>query len=538
MPRTSPVHYIAPSAISITPNANGSENDLAVHVTRGAKIKVYYPQIYYLGMDDANYQEWTLAGRNRRLTDREKPHTIYARLRKVADYSDEADVTAAHADAYLVFAPQTWDEASGEWKDPYVLSPNTSATGGMSATGADGKTYTWQPIPARQAQDGRSGYWWVKLGTVSAPSGGQRTVDLDTGILGTDQYNTGWKLDPDALPTRVEVNNSLGSDVPYVAWGESITLYPLLIEGFSTDVTSRVDHWTIRRSTGDAEKDAQWSGQLGEDGGLLVQHIIGGTDDFDMAPSAVFTFTAWETPEPSSSSSDSSEEYDSSDSSSSGEEGTPVSGSITVLAEMAVARDRTYSEWVRGKTYYYQSLNPERDPQTGLIYIETSYVWHKGCLWMCRQTGTPDEPWFTSPGWQCVQASNIALQFFDNSPTPQPLTVVPVRLGHIDFTVVPYILLGNEDVTDDSIAISDGNPTGWRWIRESFSQESDAVWNSAHANNGRELNVTDADTPQGWVRGMKLEFVCYATLRFNLNGSTSSSSSDDGDMVIMNRVTF
>lgn len=190
MARTSPIHYIAPSAIAITPNANNSANDLAVYIAKGTKIKVCYQPIADLAYDDANIRQWTLKGRNRRLADASVPYTIYARLKKTDP-----------GDGYLVFAPQTQDEATGEWQDPYILSPNTSATTSMRAEGADGNKYLWGAIPERQAAEGRSDYWWVRLGSVSlADTGGQRTVDLDTGTLGTDQYNKDWYLDPDNLP--------------------------------------------------------------------------------------------------------------------------------------------------------------------------------------------------------------------------------------------------------------------------------------------------------------------------------------------------
>ena len=94
MPRTSPVFYIAPSAISITPNANGSADDLAVYVARGAKIRVYSPGCG-IGTTDASFQEWSFAGRNRRLGDSAKEYTIYGRLSKT-------DRTKG----YLVFAPK------------------------------------------------------------------------------------------------------------------------------------------------------------------------------------------------------------------------------------------------------------------------------------------------------------------------------------------------------------------------------------------------------------------------------------------------
>ena len=219
--RTSPIHYIAPSAISITPNANNSPSDLAIHVARGTKIKVCYPPIAELGYNDANYKEWTLRGRNRRLADATVPYTIYARLNK----GDQAD-------GYLVFAQKVHDEKTDEWNDPYILSPNVSQTSSVRLEGADGNKYLWPPITKRQAEGGRSGFWWIKIGDVSLPdASGNRTVTLDTGILGTDQYNRDWYLDSDKLPVKpvrvVYVERGDWTDSPKVEYtGVSGTATP------------------------------------------------------------------------------------------------------------------------------------------------------------------------------------------------------------------------------------------------------------------------------------------------------------------------
>lgn len=317
--RSNPLYYIAPSAISITPNANNSANDLAVYIAQNAKIKVYEPTINDLDTVDAAYQEWTLSGRNRRLADAtgNVPYTIYARLRKVTNWSDAANVSAAHEDAYLVFAPQTWDEDAGEYKDPYVLSPNTSASGGMSTTDRRGRQHTWQPIPTRQAAEGRAQYWWVKLGTVSKSVNNVRTVDLDTGILGTDEYNAEWQQEADTLPLRVVLGSTIdGEDMgqaPYVAWGKSVALAAHLVEGWDSAVDGRVERWTITRNTGEAESDAAWnypddsssdsSSSSSEPdpadarrmpgGQAVLSHLRSGTDDFAGAVAATFTVTAW-----------------------------------------------------------------------------------------------------------------------------------------------------------------------------------------------------------------------------------------------------
>lgn len=275
MPRTSPVHYIAPSAISITPNANGSANDLAVYVASGAKIKVYCPALG-IGTTDATYQEWTLMGRNRRLNDPTGilEFTLYARLSKL-----DKNV------GYLVFAAKQ----GGKDKYPY-LTLNGLA---QDTAGAD-----------------TGNFWYIKLGSVSLPDGGQRSLELDTGILGTDQYNSEWTLSPDDFPLRVEVDCKIdGEDVgsyPYVYWGQNVVLKAKLLEGFNAvaDI-SRFDHWEISRiiddgNSGDDTEDESESwpdvarqSTFRTEGQISLSHDREGVDDFAGAEAVMFTVVAW-----------------------------------------------------------------------------------------------------------------------------------------------------------------------------------------------------------------------------------------------------
>ena len=285
--RTSSVHYIAPSAISITPNANESQNDLAVYVARNTKIKVYAPKA---GIDtiDSNYQEWSLNGRNRRLLDSEKPYTIFARLSK----TDKSD-------GYLVFAPKTLRE--GEWIDKY------------SSVTLNGLSVLYQDNGLDVIVDDMS-YWYIRLGDVSLPAESQRTVTFDTGILGTDQYNEEWELKPDSLPLRVELGCTIDDEdagpTPYVGWGKSVVLSASLVEGWINTEIERFDHWVIERATNDAEADAAWNHPDGEgsyrglsDGSITLSHARGYGDDFNGAVAAVFKVTAWGTDDSSDSSS-------------------------------------------------------------------------------------------------------------------------------------------------------------------------------------------------------------------------------------------
>ena len=288
MPRTSQNYYIAPSAISIILNANGMENDIAVSISEGAKIKVYYPEIPALQTYYATYRAWTLTGRNRRLADSTKPYTIYARLSK-------ADETA-----YLVFAQKIL--VDGKWVDPYVLSPNVSSTSSIETIDANGKKIVWPPIPVAQTENNRQDYWWVKLGDIGIASGGMRTADIDTGILGTDQFNTEFEVNPDNLPVRIVLKCAIeGEDAgstPYVYWGKSVLLSASLVEGWEDTEVERFDHWEITRNSGDPDADADWLSEerasaFGESGEISLSHARGVGDDFNGAVSSTFTVVAW-----------------------------------------------------------------------------------------------------------------------------------------------------------------------------------------------------------------------------------------------------
>ena len=269
MARISPIHYIQPSAIGIVTNANGNADDIAVAINAGAKIKVFAPQA---GIKTSNgtYREWTLEGRNRRLADSTKEYTIYARLTKQEGYS-----------AYIVFAPKTWRD--GEWRDKYPYVTVNGLTVGES------------PV------DGP--YWYVKIGDVSLPENGLRTVTLDTGILGMEEFNTQWALNPDALPLRVELDCKVGGKAvglsPYLFWGQSLTLTAVLKEGWTGSDLSRFHHWQITRDSGDTTADEEWNASsrlesFANTGIIRLSHERNSDDDFNGAVSASYTIVAME----------------------------------------------------------------------------------------------------------------------------------------------------------------------------------------------------------------------------------------------------
>lgn len=281
MSRTSPVHYILPTAIEITPNANDSFNDLAVYIAKGTKIRVYSPRAG-VDMQDGSYREWTFSGRNRRLSDSTRPYTIYARLSTLDDT------------AYLVFAPMTPQEGGeymGQWTQKYsFVTPD-----GMYVFG---KGTDWE--------EERLGVncMYVRLGDVSLPVDGKREVTLDTGILGTEQFNNEWAVNPDDQPLRVEIGCTIDDEdagpTPYVRWDKSVVLSVSLMEGWTGTDISRFEHWEITRNTGDAAADEQWNHPTGAgsyhglvNNSITLQHTRDANDDFNGAVSALFKITAW-----------------------------------------------------------------------------------------------------------------------------------------------------------------------------------------------------------------------------------------------------
>lgn len=266
----------------MTPNANGSPNDIAVYIQKDTKIKVYVSINSDLGYVSGDIQEWTLSGKNRRLNTNNGEYTgaftIFARINK--------NPQANGYNAYLVFSKQAY--YNGEWLDTH-----SSVTGVLP-----GLTPCY--YLGRKQIETNSSYWYVRLGEVSAidPSTNQRTVTLDTGILGTEQYNNEWKVIEDAQPLRVDISNNKQSSTPRLNTNETIRIKPSLIKGFDKDLNGRVEYWTIERNTGDAFNDAIWNAShapasLNSNGEITLSNAYGVAGDFNAAGSAVFTLKAW-----------------------------------------------------------------------------------------------------------------------------------------------------------------------------------------------------------------------------------------------------
>lgn len=325
--RTSPIYYIAPSDISVIPNANNSPNDLAVYIARNAKIKVLATKAG-IGTSNANFQEWTISGRNRRLADSAKPYTIYARLPK-------NDRTGG----YLVFAPMV--EHNGELVDkyPYLTLEGVKDTGSGFSAGDN---------------------WYIRLGDVHEPVEGQRTLEIDTGILGTDAYNSEWLLQRDELPLRVEVNCTIQDEdagpTPYVYWGQTLTLTAMLKEGWADDAADRLHHWEITRHSGDDNIDASWPAQgradaFAESGMITLSHARGVGDDFNGAFSTIFTITAYGSRADESSSGSDSSDVD--------ELVVLATGTVTIMAEVVEKFELKLSTSVVSYNPTTQLYNPQ-----------------------------------------------------------------------------------------------------------------------------------------------------------------------------------
>lgn len=545
MPRTSPVHYIAPSAISIVPNANNTASDLAVYIARGTKIKVNSPGIEELGMVGETWQEWTLAGRNRRLADTAKPYTIYARLAK-----------ARKDDGYLVFAAKKdgnegVEDAEPDWHDKY----NYVTYLGMTDIGGAITSDT---------------YWYIKLGDVSLPEQGQRTVDLDTGILGTDEYNTKWSIGSMLLPQRIDLSCQIGGknagSPPYVFWGETLVLSARLVEGWNVNISSRVRRWTIERNTGNTDADAAWNaidrsglGGFGTTGVINLRHLHD-SDDFAGAYTSVFTVTAW---------GDGEEVQE-------GEE--PVlavlaTGAVTVLAESAEASanarvvtvDR--GQWTimpkavyvgEGGTYTPDGTLPEDSPyarpatvtdgrsvadpyhfQTisyvtwlqfrlnasyaylsdrellrriqsqGLADLEVSRTWNKGALWECLTDGTTQEPGWDCTDWKVVSGDNVYYCEITSS------AGTTFRNGNVDTILTMSVRFGQEEITNSMLqkqgaTVQWTRKTGWDAVNHCFIQTpEDLLWQATTiAATGKSIVVVRSDMGSGWMIDYRQAMFC------------------------------
>ena len=155
------------------------------------------------------------------------------------------------------------------------------------------------------------------------------------------------------------------------------------------------------------------------------------------------------------------------------------------------------------------------------VDLEVSRVWNDGALWECLVDGTTQEPWFGNSDWQLVSGGTFSLGFYDSSTPPAPIYGLSVRSKHVNETVVPYLLFGQEDISEFV--------TSWKWERRSNYPALDEVWkNSVRVDpedpesplksSTRELHIVyddggqHNDLPDSWDdNGGRVAFICIAT---------------------------
>lgn len=106
-----------------------------------------------------------------------------------------------------------------------------------------------------------------------------------------------------------------------------------------------------------------------------------------------------------------------------------------------------------------------------------------------------------------MMVPTIALGFYSDDPEPVPMLSLNVRLGDINETVVPYLLMAQQDVSDTVVE--------WEWKRESGNQTLDEAWNNLEKAHQRTLNLDNDDFPPGWtLAGNKIAFRCSASFEY------------------------
>ena len=160
------------------------------------------------------------------------------------------------------------------------------------------------------------------------------------------------------------------------------------------------------------------------------------------------------------------------------------------------SRNAEYPEWIQGQAYYYQTLNPE--PFEGVVYIETSYVWHKGKKWMCLRTLTAEEPGLGCSDWKVVEGDQtFALKFYKTDGTPYG-EYISTRRTNLNIQIVAKVWWGTDDVT--SLA------NAWQW-KKMWIQ--DTSWENSHKT--RQITLTINDMPTAWDTLNPAVFECAAT---------------------------
>ena len=158
-----------------------------------------------------------------------------------------------------------------------------------------------------------------------------------------------------------------------------------------------------------------------------------------------------------------------------------------------------YVGWDPEKTYYFRHLNPE--PFFNITYIETSYVWYKKKLWMCRVTGTKQEPALGCTDWLVVQGNEtFGLRFYKTSTGAPYGEYIITRRTNIRVDITPCVFWGEENISDIV--------TSWQWKRYLQNGEEDIAWGEQHKE--RSVVLETADMPIGWSMINPAHFQCIA----------------------------
>lgn len=119
-----------------------------------------------------------------------------------------------------------------------------------------------------------------------------------------------------------------------------------------------------------------------------------------------------------------------------------------------------------------------------------------------------------------IMVPTITLGFYTDEEDPAPLLAISIRPENINQTIVPYLMMAQQDISSSVIE--------WKWERDSGNPAMDEAWNSQPKAWNRRITLTGEDFPTGWTdEGSKLSFRCAASFHY-----------DEGIQVLMNVVTI
>ena len=119
-----------------------------------------------------------------------------------------------------------------------------------------------------------------------------------------------------------------------------------------------------------------------------------------------------------------------------------------------------------------------------------------------------------------MMVPTITLGFYTDEEDPAPLLAISIRPENINQTIVPYLMMAQQDISSSVIE--------WKWERDSGNPAMDEAWGHQEKAKHRTITLTADDFPPGWATAnSKLSFRCYASFRY-----------DDSIQVLMNVVTI